>query len=148
MPHILCNPGVQTEVRPKVMSVFSAEAFTRSTRGALKARNRSAQGGAAPPKVATRNPGYSAHAVISPERAAQSVSPFQGLIIVLSETQGFTLGCSVARFQRADGFFESHLRLHPLRSLFAFTGLLHQSQTAHCFFESPHNNERVSSQTA
>jgi len=56
-------------------------------RSALKARRASearciAQGGA------ERNPGYSIDAAISPERAAQPVSPFQGSTSALSETQG------------------------------------------------------------
>jgi len=54
----------------------------RETVSALKPLNSIAQGGA------QRNPGYSVRGATSPERAAQPVSPFQGSISALSETQG------------------------------------------------------------
>ena len=86
------------------------------------------------------SPGWSAAepwdiqpAELSPERAAQTAPPFQGLTLSYSDTQGSrarcavssTLGFAAPRFQRyrvllhlmgisfSENFVESHFRLHP-----------------------------------
>jgi len=71
MSHRLFNPAL-----PEAGLACDSQIASQN-RSALKARNRTAQGEAVPPKVATRNPGYSVRGATSPERAAQPVSPFQ-----------------------------------------------------------------------